>query len=47
VAADISRLIGILKKANYRGYVVLEYEAKEDPFTAVPRYLKELRQLIG
>ena len=45
--ADMSRLIGILKKVNYRGYVVLEYEAKEDPFTAVPRHLKELRQLIG
>ena len=43
----MERLVGILKKANYRGYVVLEYEAKEDPFTAVPRHLKELRQLIG
>ncbi|MBU61283.1 MAG: xylose isomerase [Opitutae bacterium] len=47
VPAEMSRLIGILKKANYRGYVVLEYEAKEDPFTAIPRRLKELRQLIG
>ena len=47
VPADMSRLIGILKKANYRGYVVLEYEAKEDPFTAIPRHLKELRGLIG
>ncbi|MDA9961278.1 sugar phosphate isomerase/epimerase [Opitutales bacterium] len=47
VPTDMGRLIGILKKANYRGYVVLEYEAKEDPFTAVPRHLKELRQLIG
>ena len=42
----MSRLIGILKKAKYHGYVVLEYEAKEDPFTAIPRYLKELRELI-
>ena len=47
VPADMGRLIGILKKANYRGYVVLEYEAKEDPFTAIPRHLKELRKLIG
>jgi len=47
VPADMSRLIGILKKANYRGYVVLEYEANEDPFTAIPRHLKELRGLIG
>ena len=47
VPADMSRLIGILKRAKYRGYVVLEYEAKEDPFTAIPRHLKELRKLIG
>ena len=47
VPADFGRLVKILKKANYRGYVVLEYEAKEDPFVAVPRYLKELRKLIG
>ena len=47
VPADFGRLVKILKKTNYRGYVVLEYEAKEDPFTAVPRYLKELRKLIG
>jgi hypothetical protein len=47
VPADMNRLIGILKKANYRGYVVLEYEANEDPFTAIPRHLKELRELIG
>ena len=36
VPADMSRLIGILKKANYRGYVVLEYEAKEDPSRLSP-----------
>ena len=47
VPADFGRFVKILKKANYRGYVVLEYEAKEDPFVAVPRYLKELRKLIG
>jgi len=46
VPADFGRLVKILKKANYRGYVVLEYEAKEDPFVAVPRYLKELRKLL-
>ena len=46
VPADFTRLIGILKKANYRGYVVLEYEAAEDPYVAVPRYLKQLRKLL-
>lgn len=46
VPADFARLIDILKKAHYRGYVVLEYEAVEDPYKAIPRYLKELRKLL-
>jgi sugar phosphate isomerase/epimerase len=45
--ADLSKLIDILKKANYRGYVALEYEAAGDPRTAVPRYITELRKLAG
>jgi len=40
-------LVGILRDARYRGYVALEYEARENPKTAVPKYLKELRKLIG
>jgi sugar phosphate isomerase/epimerase len=45
--ADLKRAVKILKDANFHGYVALEYEAKEDPKTAVPRYVKELRALIG
>jgi sugar phosphate isomerase/epimerase len=45
--ADLARLTGILRKANYRGYVALEYEAKEDPKTAVPRHLAALKKLMG
>ncbi|HEY2158800.1 MAG TPA: sugar phosphate isomerase/epimerase family protein [Isosphaeraceae bacterium] len=45
--ADLSKEIGILRDAKYSGYVVLEYEAKEDPFTAIPRHIKTLRGLIG
>ena len=45
--ADLARVVKILKDANYHGYVVLEYEAKEDAKTAVPRALKELKKLIG
>ena len=44
--ADLARLIGILREARYSGYVVLEYEAAEDPMKAIPRYIKMLRQLI-
>ena len=35
--ADLSRVVGLLRDAKYSGYVVLEYEAKEDPAIAVPR----------
>lgn len=45
--ADLGRVINILRKANYRGYIVLEYEAMPDPFEAIPGHLKTLRELIG
>jgi sugar phosphate isomerase/epimerase len=43
-SSDIPRMVKILKEARYRGYVTLEYEAAEDPFTAVPRILEEMRR---
>ena len=43
---DLKRIIQILHDANYQGYLVLEYEAAEDPFKAVPRILSELETLI-
>ncbi len=45
--ADLARLIKILKDVNFHGYVALEHEAAEDPKVAVPRYVKELRKMIG
>lgn len=47
VNADLARVVKILKDANFHGYVALEYEAAEDPKIAVPRFVKELRKLIG
>lgn len=44
--ADLARLFKIFRAANYQGYVVLEYEAAEPPFKAVPQILKEMRSLI-
>jgi sugar phosphate isomerase/epimerase len=43
--ADLARLVEILREARYSGYVVLEYEAKEDPKTAIPDVMKRLREL--
>jgi sugar phosphate isomerase/epimerase len=45
--ADYKRLFAILRRAGYRGYVTLEYEAPEDPMTGVPRQLESLRKLAG
>ncbi len=45
--ADLARVVKILKDANYRGYLHLEYEAAEDPMVAVPRALKTLMQLTA
>ena len=44
--ADLKRLVDLLKRANYRGYVVLEYEGAEEPLTAVPRHLAELKKVL-
>ena len=45
--ADLARYVKVLKDANFHGYAALEYEAAEDAKVAVPRYVKELRKLIG
>jgi sugar phosphate isomerase/epimerase len=47
VPADLARVVKILQDAGYRGYLALEYEASDDPFTTIPRYLAELRKLIA
>jgi hypothetical protein len=36
----------MLRTANYRGYVALEYEAAEDPKTAIPGHVAMLKQLM-
>jgi sugar phosphate isomerase/epimerase len=45
--ADIPRLVKILRDANYQGWVTLEYEAKEDPWKAIPMWLGRLRDQIN
>jgi sugar phosphate isomerase/epimerase len=45
--ADLKKLTDILRATGYRGYIALEYEAKEEPKTAVPRHLETLKKLMG
>jgi L-ribulose-5-phosphate 3-epimerase len=41
---DYSKYAEILRKHNYRGYISLEFEGREDPETAVPKSLEMLRK---
>ncbi len=43
---DLARVMNILRKANFQGYVVLEYEAKENPYTTIPQLLKRIQPLL-
>ena len=45
--ADFKRIIKILRAANYSGYITLEYEAKEDPYKSIPKYIDSLRDAIA
>lgn len=44
---DYGRIAAIMKKANYRGYVSLEFEGKDDAKTAIPKSLDLLRKAFG
>ena len=45
--ADLARQVKALRDVGYQGYVALEYESAEDPFTAIPPLLKKMRELFG
>ena len=45
--ADLERAIKILRSANYQGYVTLEYEAAENPYSAIPRHMKRIKSLLS
>ena len=40
---DYKRIIAILQKVNYQGYISLEFEGKEDAATAVPKSIEMVR----
>ena len=44
--ADPKRIVGILRDAGYRGYLTLEYEAADDPKTAVPQVIRSLKDAV-
>lgn len=44
---DYPRIAEIFRKQNYRGWVSLEFEGKEDPLVAIPQSLKLLRDAFA
>jgi len=44
---NYKRIISILQKVNYQGYISLEYEGKEDAATAVPKSIEMLGKAMG
>jgi sugar phosphate isomerase/epimerase len=44
--ADFGKLVKILRDAKFAGPLIFEYEEKEDPFEAIPRYIKQLRAVM-
>lgn len=45
--ADFKRIIQLLRRTGYSGYVVLEFEGKGDPFQEIPGHVQELRAALG
>jgi sugar phosphate isomerase/epimerase len=45
--ADFRRIVEILHSVNYRGYIAVEYEAKEDPMTGVPKAVERVREAVS
>ncbi|NUN03945.1 MAG: sugar phosphate isomerase/epimerase [Bryobacteraceae bacterium] len=43
---DWDRIVQMLAKGNYRGYLALEYEARESAVSAVPRLTRRLGEII-
>ncbi|MCU1262293.1 MAG: nfo 1 [Bryobacterales bacterium] len=44
--ADYNRILAILAKQGYRGYLALEYEANSDPMKAVPELVSKMRAAV-
>ncbi len=45
--ADLAKILQILRDVGYSGWVALEYESEEEPKIAIPRYIAQLKKLIG
>lgn len=46
-AADLKKLVAVLRGADYRGRLVLQYELAGDPLEQVPDYLAQLQAIAA
>jgi len=46
IETDLDKIVAILRKVNYRGYLAMEYEGKEDPKTAIPKWIAKLKKAV-
>ncbi|MFB3903979.1 MAG: sugar phosphate isomerase/epimerase family protein [Acidobacteriota bacterium] len=44
---NLERIRGILEKAGYKGWIALEYEARENPVEAIPMWIAKLKETFG
>lgn len=44
--ADFERIAGILNKAGYKGSLSIEYEGAEESMTAIPKFVKYLKECV-
>lgn len=44
---DMARTFGILKRANYRGYCSMEFDAPGDPYSGTAALIKQTLQYLG
>jgi sugar phosphate isomerase/epimerase len=45
--SDLPRLVAMMRKHGYKGFLTLEYEAAEEPLEAIPKHLDALRKALG
>lgn len=44
--SDFARIVQMLRRSNYRGFITLEYEEAEDPMAAVPPLIAHMRRVL-
>jgi len=45
--ADFERITRILQKAGYKGCLSIEYEGAEEPMTAMPKFVKYIKECVN